>query len=391
MTGGRRLRLLAVIASSELGGAERVLASLLKGFDQRRFELFVACQGEGPMLDEYRRHATDVRVMDLVKIRDPASVVAAARVMRRLRCEIVHTHLWTADVIGGLAAALARVPIRVATVHGAYFQVVDERGARRARKTALSATYRATYRLFDRVIAVSQHTADDLVARAGLRVDARRLTVVRNGMDLERVPISGLPVDRSALGVSATGPVVATVANFVPVKGHRWLVEAMPRVLRQFPETTLLLAGGGAGLSTLHRLVAAANLTRHVRFLGPRRDAFELLAASDVVVIPSILEGGSIVMLEALALARPVVATRVGGLPEVIQDGVNGLLVPARNAPALADAICAMLANPARARAMGEAGREVVRSRCSLEDMVRQTEQVYLDLAVGKGILPPGT
>jgi glycosyltransferase involved in cell wall biosynthesis len=382
-----RLRILAVIASSELGGAERVFASLLKGLDRDQFEVWAACHGEGPMVEEYRQHASGVWVLDLRNILNPGTVIALARLMRQLKCQIVHTNLWTADVLGGLTAALTGVPIRVATVHGEYFTIVEEEGLRRARKIALSKTFRSIYRLFDRVIGVSRSVATDLLERPGLRVNPRKVAVIRNGLDLSRILVSPTRVDRRNLGLSPTAPVLIAVANFFPYKGHRWLLEAMPHVLQVFPEAMLLLAGDGNALPAIQRQIQHRRLDRNVRITGPRRDALELIALSDVVVLPSVSsEGPPIVALEALALGKPVVATRVGGIPEVIEDGKTGLLVAPRDPRALADAILAVLSNPALAKSLGENGREVVRARFSAERMVRQTEQLYLDLAAAKGI-----
>jgi glycosyltransferase involved in cell wall biosynthesis len=386
-TPSRRLRVLAVIASSDFGGAERAFASVLKGLDPDRFQVFVACHGQGPMADEYRRHAAGLWALPLTSIFDARSVVALAGLMRRLACEIVHSYLWTADVLAGLASALARVPIRLATVGGEYFRAVDDRGIRRARKALLSRGHRVAYWPFDRVIAVSRRTAEDLTSRAGIRVDPRKVITILNGFDLDRVgPTSG--VARADLELAHAAPVLVTVANFVPMKGHRRLLEAMPGILARFPDATLVLAGSGPGLAAAREHVAAAGLVPRVRILGPRADGVDLLALSDVVVLPSVAaEGLPIVILEALALGKPVVATRVGGIPEVIQDGETGLLVPAGDPQALADAVSSLLADPARAAVMAARGREAVRARFSANGMVRQVERLYLELAAAKGLM----
>jgi glycosyltransferase involved in cell wall biosynthesis len=381
-----RLRVLAVIASSEVGGAERVLVSLLKGLDRNRFDVWVACHDHGPMVDEYRRVAAGLRTFDLLDVFNPRTVIAVARLMRELRCQIVHTHLWTADVLGGLAAALARVPIRVATVHGGYFQAFEEGRAARARKVALSRTYRCAYRLFDRVIGVSRAVAEDLVRRPGIRVNAGRVTTIHHGLDPAGAAWPGVPVDRKSLEVSPSAPVLVTVANFFPIKGHRWLVEAMPRIVQRYPEAILVLAGEGEGLPAIRRQVERHGLGRHVRFVGSRREALGLIALSDVVVVPSLSEGLGLVVLEALALGKPVVATRVGGIPEIIEDHETGLLVPPKDPVALSEAILAVLSNHGLAVRLGRNGRQVVHGRFAADTMIRQTEQLYLELATAKGV-----
>ncbi len=385
-----RLRVLGAIASSELGGAERVFADLGKGLDHDRFELWIACHGEGPLLEEYRRIAFGVHVVNLRDV-GPSAVMGLARLIRHLRCDVVHSHLWTTDVLVGLAAALARVPVRITTVHTEYFRTVDERGLRKLRKRVLSGMYRLPYALFDRVVAVSQAIADDLGGRPGVRVRPERVQVVQNGIDLSRFPGSSSAVARDGLGLPTRAPVVVTVANFVPMKGHRWLIQAIPGVLEQFPDTSFVLVGTGKELATIRNLVSAAGLGSRVRFLGARRDALEVLALGDVVVVPSVAaEGSSIVSLEAMALGRPLVATAVGGIPELVRDGETGILVPPRDSPALARAICALLSDPVRMRVLGQQGRELVRARFSLEGMVRQIERLYVELAVSKGIVDAG-
>jgi glycosyltransferase involved in cell wall biosynthesis len=303
---GRSLRVLAVIASSELGGAERVLASLLEGLDRHRFELFVACHGHGPMLEEYRRHAAAVWTLDLVDVRNPRAVRALADLMRRLQCHVVHSSLWTADVLAGLAAARAKVPVRIATVPGEYFRAVDEPVLVRLRRRPLSLTYRLVYRLFDRIIAVCAHVAQDLTSRSGVRLDPQKVTVVPNGVDLAPIPAPASPAERVTVGVAPTERVITTVANFVPMKGYGILVRAVPYVLARYPEARFVLVGGGSGLDAARRLVREAGLEHVVRFLGPRPDARRILAVSDVVVLPSVAaEGLPITVLEALALGSP--------------------------------------------------------------------------------------
>jgi glycosyltransferase involved in cell wall biosynthesis len=381
----RRLRILSVIASSDFGGVERALVSVLKGLDPERFQVFVACHGRGPMADEYRRYAAGLWRVPLLNILDVRSALVLARLMRRLACDVVHSHLWTADVLAGLASTLAQVPVRIATVGGEYFRAVEERGMRGARKALLSRAYRVAYRPFDQVIAVSRRTAEDLAGREGLRVDPRKVTTILNGVDLDRIRTTP-KITPADLGLPEAGPVLVTVASFVPMKGHRWLFEAMPRILARFPGATLVLVGGGPGLEAARRRMPAPGAPA-VRILGPRPDAVAVLALADVVVLPSVAaEGVPIAILEALALGKPVVATRVGGVPEVIQDGANGILVPPEDPRALADAVSALLADPPRATALAASGRATVVARFSADGMVRQIERLYLELARTKGL-----
>ena len=180
-----RIRLFSVIAASGAGGAEQVFATLLQGLDPERFEVTVACHGRGSMAETYRRHASQVWSLDLVDLRQPSTITRLAGLMRDAQCDVVHTHLWTADVLGGLAARLAGVRRVVSSVAGAYFLPIGVSGWRRARRQGFSRLFRAIYRRCDRVIAPSHYVADDLLTRPGIRVPQERLCVIENGVDVD--------------------------------------------------------------------------------------------------------------------------------------------------------------------------------------------------------------
>jgi glycosyltransferase involved in cell wall biosynthesis len=353
--------------------------------DRDRFEIALACQGRGPMLDEYRQAADDVWPLDAASMLGPSVAAELVRMMRRFRADVVHTHLWSADVLGGAAARAAGVPVCVATVHGAYFQRVDERGLRGARKACLSHVFRSTYALFDRVIAVSGQVAEDLSSRSGLKVPSSKISVIRNGVDLPRRAHADVPLTRAALGIAEQAPLVTMVANFAPMKGHRYLVAAAPKVLERWPDATFLLVGLGKELETIRHAVASAGLESRVRFAGARDDAVDIMALSDVVVLPSVAaEGIPISLIEALALRRPVVATHIGGIPEVIEHGATGLLVPPRDPRALAEAISRILSDRAGAARLADEGYRVAQSQFSAERMVREVEGLYGQLLTTK-------
>lgn len=292
----------------------------------------------------------------------------------------MHTHLWSTDAIGGMAARWAGVPISIATVHGGYFERIDERGLVALRKTCLSWTFRCTYALFDRVVTVSEQIAADLASRPGVRVGRLKISVVPNGTDLPDLAAASI-ASRAALGLPDSGRLVTTVANFAPMKGHRHLVAAMPQVVARHPDVRFLFAGAGRALDSIRQLVTEAGLDDHVRFLGARTDGVAIMAHSDLVVLPSVAsEGIPISLIEALALARPIVATRVGGIPEIVEHGSTGVLVAPGDPQALADAVNGVLANEAPAMAMAARGRTVALERLTGNRMAREIERVYGEL-----------
>jgi glycosyltransferase involved in cell wall biosynthesis len=379
-----RIRLFCVIAASGAGGAEQVFATLLQRLDPERFELTVACHGDGSMVDTFRRHARHVWSLDLLDLRRPSTVTRLAALMRESRADLVHTHLWTADVLGGVAARLAGIRRRVSSVAGAYFLPIGVTGLRRARRLGFSRVFRAVYRGCDRVIAPSRYVADDLLTRPGIRVPSAPLRVIENGVDVDD---ADRVIRSDARGASdrwgSGAPRVAVVANFFPIKGHRYLIEAIPAVLRVHPQARFVLAGEGDNREEMAALATRLGVAARVTFPGEIKDSLDLMRASDLVVLPSLSEGLPITLVEAMALGRPVVATRVGGIPEVVDDDVTARLVEPCESAALAAAILDLLADRERAARLGDAARSVARDRFSADRMVRRTEALYLETLGG--------
>jgi glycosyltransferase involved in cell wall biosynthesis len=377
-----RIRLFSIIAASGAGGAEQVFATLLQGLDPERFEVIVACHGRGSMVETYSRHASQVWNLDLVDLRKPSTITRLAGLMRESQCDVVHTHLWTADVLGGLAARLAGVRRVVSSVAGAYFLPIGVSGWRRTRRQAFSRLFRATYRRCDRVIAPSHYVAHDLLTRPGIRVPKDRLCVIENGVDVDHEERLVRYADGGGSSAEwGTGsPRICVVANFFPIKGHEFLIRAVPAVLAAHPQTRFVLAGDGEIRTAMIGLADQLGVGGNVTFPGEIADSLELMRASDLVVIPSISEGLPISLVEAMALGRCVVTTGVGGIPEVVEDGVSARVVPARDPEALAAAMLELLGDNALARQLGARAQLVAAERFSADRMVRRTQELYVGL-----------
>ena len=379
-----RIRIFAVIAASGAGGAEQVFATLLQRLNPERFEVTVACHGEGSMLETYRRNAVGVSSFDLVDLRRVTTITKLAAMMRESRSDVVHTHLWTADVLGGMAARLARIPRVVSSVHGAYFLPIGVTGVRRVRRLAFSRIYRFIYLRCDRVIAVSRYVADDLATRPGVRVALDRIRVVENGVDIDD-PDRMIAAEMGSSDRWGSGsPRIAVVANFFPYKGHRYLIQAIPAVLAEFPRARFVLAGEGESRPSMTALANQLGVAERVTFTGEISDALDLIRKSDLFVLPSVSsEGLPITLVEAMALGRPVVTTRAAGIPEIAEDGVTARVVAPRDATALSSAIVSVLKDRHFAGRMAAQARAVARERFSANRMARRTEELYLELHGG--------
>lgn len=357
------------VDSQEMGGVEHVVLDLLQHQDQARFRSFLACRG-APLADAAA--ALGVPVMatpDLAPGLAGASRIALlARRLRSVRPDVLHAHLtWPLDAQYALAAArLARVPAVVATAH----LFVDVTLGRR-----VAAQQRLATRLVDRYMAVSAAVRDRLVADLGW--PPSKIDVVRNGVP-PGVARAAPPLPRQSLAPDGEA-IVLVPARLTGQKGQRHLLRAAAGI----PGARLVFAGDGPDRPMLEAEAAALGLDGRVVFLGHRSDVPSLLSIADVVVLPSLWEGLPLAVLEAMAAGRPVVATAVGGLREVITPGRDGLLVEPGCPAAIADAVNWLLADPARSLRMGEAARVAVEERFSTARMCAEVAAVYEDALHG--------
>lgn len=355
MTTPRRpVRVAHVVGQLGVGGMEKLLVEFARFADRRRFDLvFVCLGGRGPVADEIEAHGWPVVCLDEPPGLRPGLVLRLARLFRRWRARVVHTHNDNPLIYAGPAARLAGAWTVLQTRHGTF-----QTGGRHAtafRYAALAA---------DRVVCVS---ADSERLSAGAGIGRRRLATVCNGIDTTRFAFTG---PRSG------GPVVM-VGRMVALKGVDTLLRAVALAVRETPDFRLDVAGDGPELAASRTLAAELGLDEHVRFLGMVRDVPGLLRSASAFVLPSYSEGISLTLLEAMASGLPVVATAVGGSPEVVADGDTGLLVPARDAERLAIALLRVWRDPDAARRMGEAGRRRVEGHFDVRAMVAAYEALY--------------
>jgi len=365
-----RINVFSVIWSLQTGGAERVVADLARGLDRSRFRPVVCCLNfKGRLAEGLERDGITVHALGKKPRLDLGALLRLSRLMRRERADVVHTHLWTSSFWGRLAALMAGVKARVVTEHN-----VDT-----WRRPAHLAADRLLARATDEFIFVSREV--EAFYRPRLRLDPARGRVVRNGIDL--APFDGA-VDavaaRDRLGLSRTATVVGIVGRLDERKGHRYFLEALASLTGRLPALQGLVVGEGREKPAIETRRAALGLDDRVRLVGYWPNVAEALAAVDVFVLPSLMEGHPLAILEAMAAGKPVVATRVGGNSEAVEDGVTGLLVPPRDPEALASAIAALACDPERARRLGRAGRRQVEERFSLEAARLANEAVYLRL-----------
>jgi glycosyltransferase involved in cell wall biosynthesis len=327
------------------------------------------------MADELRGRDVPVDVLGLGRLYGPRGLIGLRRLAARLRArrtDVLHTYLVSANIYGALAARIAHIPAVVTT----------------RRDTGFSRNWRL--RLLEervvnpsvaRVVAVTRAVADSALRERGLRPE--QVVTIENGVDLAACDPDAPPTEaaRRELGLGPADRAVGVVGHLSPVKGHRDFLDAAARVAAAEPHARFMVIGDGPLRASLETHAASLGIAGRVVFAGARSDVAALLGLLDVVVVPSHTEGMSNALLEAMAMARPVVATAVGGNTDVVRDGETGRLVPARDPAALARAIEALLRDREEADRLGRAARRFVAEHLSLERMVSRYEQLYRSLA----------
>jgi glycosyltransferase involved in cell wall biosynthesis len=362
-----RIRVVEVLATGTNGGAQEHLYGLLSRIDRERYDASVVALSTGSGTRKIARLGIPVLVID-DKDDDRAMEMLAAHLAATCP-DIVHNHMYRAEMVGTRAALVAgerlgRRPYIVTTVHSS-----------RIRNTEDRATVRALTPSMDRLIAVSQSIVHKIAdERGGLAP----VSLIYNGVDLDRYehqePCCTL---REEYGMGPDAQIVGVVARLEPEKGHPTLLEAWPAVLRSCPNAYLLIVGEGSQREALERRAEDLRIGSRVVFTGRRDDIPAVTAALDVAVLPSYREAQGLTILEAMALTRPVVASNVGGIPEMIQDGVTGLLVPPHDAAALTTAIVRLLSDHPLADMLARAGHDMVHDRFCIQLMVRSIEEIY--------------
>lgn len=375
----RPIRVLHVVSTFEVKTDTKWLLTLLRRRDTHRCIPSIAClYGGGPMQANFESIGVPATNWEAPGELDLRAIHRAYREIRRGQFDVVHTHLLRADLYAGLAGKLAGHPAVVSTAYaiGEY---------RRDKKRLLDGMLDQLIRLMpDHVLAVSKAVRDDCIRR--LRCPKDSVSVIHTGIEpADYVPTEELRRQtRQQWGLQPSTPLIVTVARLSYEKGISVLIEAMGRLVQRHPEVVAAVVGDGPLKAELSEQVRQAGLDGRVRLVGFRSDIAAVLAGADIFCLPSYMEGLPNVLLEASSAGLPVVATHVGGVGEVIQDGQTGLLVPSKRPDLLAEGLDRLLSDRPMAQRLAQAGRRRIEQHFSAEVVARKYQGLYETLVARK-------
>lgn len=374
-----------VITRMVRGGAQNYALSIYRSLNREKYEAaFATGPSDGPegdYLSEISRHGLSYAVIpsltrEIDPVKDIKALFEICALMRKIRPDIVHAHTSKAGVLGRIAAGILRVPITIHQPHGLavgeLWQVLDVPQNPFIRRF-LIVLEKILAKITDRFITYTEMETEEHL-RYGIGKNGQFITIPY-GIDLKGFcdNISGAmresPENRP--------PKIGTIGRLVTSKGCRYLIEATALVKRMFPDIKLFIAGDGFLRNDLEGLVKKSGLTENVRFLGVKDNVAEFLNGIDIFVSPTLYESFGITLIEAQACRKPVVASDVGSVPEIVKDGKTGLLVPPRDAGAIAGAVIRLIRDKELSKKLGEAGFESVRKNYTIEKAMEKIEGLY--------------
>ncbi|TCS73717.1 glycosyltransferase involved in cell wall biosynthesis [Effusibacillus lacus] len=371
---GTPRKVLYMIGGGEFGGAEQHLLGLVKSLDPAEWAPHVAVFYNGEFANRLRELKIPVTLIAPRTIKALAGLVPVRKIIREMKPDILHTHGVRSNLLGRLANQLEGHPAAsITTIHS----ILSLDYPVRWKRILFGILEKSTWPLVDHFILVSRSMKESLM-KEGL--PEKKASVIHNAIELPKQPPARPEVSliREELGLSQDAVLVGTVARLHKVKGHTYLIQAILKLKEKYPNVHYVWVGGGEMYTELKEEVQRAGLADVIHFLGARKDVPELLPQFDLFVLPSVMEGFGLAALEAQMSGIPVIATAVGGLLEVIEDGRDGLLVSPQDPDALAKAMDRVLSSPDQFRLMARTGQEKVFQYGSLERLIQETTDVYI-------------
>lgn len=352
----------------------------IKGLNKSRYEVEFACAPGGSLIEEVKKERIKFQpinhfVQEINIFKDFRALMELIHLLKREKYDIIHTHNSKAGFLGRLAAKIVGIPIIVHTIHGFAFHEYE----RPPRRILFILLERLAARFSDKLVTVSEPLKE-----WGLRLNIgkpNKYVTIHDGIEVEKFKVNiNIDEEKKELGIRPEEKVIGVVAKLWGGKGHETILEAAPRVIKEIPNVKFLFVGEGYLRNRLEARVRELSLSDHVIFTGFRTDIPEITATFNIALLVSLFEGMGRVLLEAMVSGKPVIAAKVGGIVDVVRDGETGILIPPRDADALAKAIITILKDKRLAQKMGEAGKRRIDERFTAKTMVERISQIYEEL-----------
>jgi len=373
-----KVKVAHVITRLSPGGSTEMVLNVIRHFSGKYEEILIYGRTEKIQLfriaellkdSNIKRYYIPFLVREISLFNDMIALFLILCILLYERPQILHTHTSKAGVLGRIAGYLVGIKNILHTPHGHVFYGY---GFSKFEVQLFIFIERLMAKITRKVLVLSeQEKKDYLMLKIGME---NKFILVRNGIDINK--FNKIIGERRKFGIRNDAIVITVIARLEPVKGVIYFIRAMKNIVPRFSNVVGLIVGYGTLYAQLLREVIILGLKDYVRFLGWREDIPEILSISDIVVVPSLTEGFGIVVLEAYASGKPVIATNVGGLPEIVENNVSGLLVPPQDSETLAEAIIKLVVDKNLREAMGRRGR-IKSEQFSLENMYKKLEEVY--------------
>ncbi len=373
----RSLRILHLTASLYTGGAERLILGLARQLNRAEFDVHLCAIGhfgQDSMLRDFQRLDRPIHLIPIQRFYDPRILVALVQYVRYHQIDLIHTHLLYADILGRLLGQLLRLPV-ISTLQN---DPMDSRNIRLDKRwlSRLTARFTTTH-----LVTVSNQIRQRFIT--AWQVKEERISTIYNAVQMQ--PFLAIPAPMATAAYTTLPLTITTIGRLEAQKGQHLLLAAAQQVLAQFANVRFLFVGQGPLDEQLQAQAAQLGIADRVEFAGLRRDIPSILAQSDIFVLPSLWEGLPLAAIEAMAAARPVVLTDVGGNRELITHEQEGLLIPPNDSTALTAALLALLQSPEKRKKLGEQARAHARQHFHIEIITRQYEALYRTLCQGQG------
>ena len=387
----KKTKIVHIITRLDKGGSAEITLQVASLLSREKYEVFLA---HGLSLEsnmgvmEQEALAWDLSIAEKKGLRvfsipslvrrlslknDLLALISIYRLIKRIKPHIVHTHTSKAGVLGRLAACLARVPIIVHTPHGhvfhSYYGYIITK--------IIVFVERALSLITDKITALTDRERDEHLEQGVASIE--KYVIIHSGVMLQQIMNTNIDVEtgKKEFDIPQNSNVIGVVGRLVPIKGHKYLVSAAKRIIKEFGNTVFVFVGDGYLEARLQRQAESLGVRKNIIFAGWRNDVIKILGLFDVLVLPSLNEGMGKVLIEGMALGKPIVASSVGGIIDLVKNGDNGILVPPRDSDALAEAILKLIRNKNLTQELGKNGKSKVYPEYDTFVMIRQIEDLY--------------